>query len=250
MSTAALSEVRQALERRFPDALPLERMTAPTVSTGVAALDTLLPGGGLPRARLTAWQPGGGATAVLRAACETALSRGERAAWVDAAGVQSAEGWRMGPLLLRPSGPREALASTEELLRSGGFALVVAMGIGREAGREAVRLSRAAKAGGAALVVSTMNSAVAHLRASARLQPDGYRWHYDPFGEPVDVVAVRVQVEAASLGWSGRVSFELPVRTHRTRLAPEPALVDRRGAPASVRWRRSRHAAGGADCMQ
>jgi hypothetical protein len=41
---------------------------------------------------------------------------------------------------------------------------------------------------------------------------------------------VRIEVEASSLGWSGRTSFELPVRTHRGRLSPEPRLVDRRGA--------------------
>ncbi|MEX1182695.1 MAG: hypothetical protein WEF86_05635 [Gemmatimonadota bacterium] len=240
MATAALLELRQALECRFPDALPLERLRVPVVGTGVAELDALLPGGGLARGRLTAWLPGGGATAVLRAACEAAVRRGERAAWVDAAGVQSAEGWRSGPLLVRPAGRREALSSAEELLRSGGFAVVVIIGTGREAGSGAVRLSRAAKAGGAALVVVTAEPAVAHLRAVSRLQPDGFRWRCDPFGEPVDVVAVRVEVEAAALGWSGRTSFELPVRTHQTRLAPEPRLVDRRGAPGQVRWRRVR----------
>jgi hypothetical protein len=51
------------------------------------------------------------------------------------------------------------------------------------------------------------------------------------------VVAVRVEVEATSLGWSGRSVVELPVRMHHPRLAPEPRLVDRRGAPAAVRWR-------------
>jgi hypothetical protein len=50
-------------------------------------------------------------------------------------------------------------------------------------------------------------------------------------------------VEATSLGWSGRGVFELPVRTHQARLAPEPRLVDRRGAPAGVRWRPRRRPA-------
>lgn len=230
MSAAAVQELRQALERQFPDAQPLGRGTAATVGTGVAALDVLLPGGGLARGRLTVWRPGGGATAVLRTAVEAAVRRSERAAWVDGGGVLTGDFWRRGPLLVRPATEREALVSAEELLRSGGFALVVLTGAGREAGREAVRLSRAARAGGAAFVLSGGDAAVTHLRVASRIQPEGYRWRRDPFGEPVEVTAVRIEVEAASLGWSGRTSFELPVRTHRLRLAPEPRLVDRRGA--------------------
>jgi hypothetical protein len=230
MSAAALEELKQALERQFPDALPLGRGTAAAVGTGVAALDVLLPGGGLARGRLTTWRPGGGATAVLRTAVEAAVRRGERSAWVDASGALSADFWRRGPLLVRPATEREALVSAEELLRSGGFALVVLSGVGREAGREAVRLSRAARAGGAAFVLSVGESAVTHLRVASRIEADGYRWRRDPFGEPVEVMAVRIEVEASSLGWSGRTSFELPVRTHRARLSPEPRLVDRRGA--------------------
>ncbi|MGH7448051.1 MAG: hypothetical protein ACREK1_00840 [Longimicrobiales bacterium] len=230
MSAAAVQELRRALERRFPDALPLGRGTAAGVGTGVAALDVLLPGAGLARGRLTTWRPGGGATAVLRTAVEAAVRRGERSAWVDGSGILSADFWRSGPLLVRPGTERDALVSTEELLRSGGFTVVVLTGGGREAGREAVRLSRAARAGGAAFVLVTEQSTVTHLRISSRIQPEGYRWRRDPFGEPVEVTAVRIEVEASALGWSGRTSFELPVRMHRARLSPEPRLVDRRGA--------------------
>jgi hypothetical protein len=230
MSAAAVQELRQALERQFPDALPLGRGTAAAVGTGVPALDVLLPGGGLARGRLTLWRPGGGATAVLRTAVEAAVRRGERSAWVDGRGTLGADFWRAGPLLVRPSSERDALVSAEELLRSGGFAVVVLSGAGREAGREAVRLARAARAGGAAFVFAGAESAVTHLRVVSRIDPNGYRWRRDPFGEPVDVTAVRIEIEASSMGWSGRTSFELPVRTHRGRLSPEPRLVDRRGA--------------------
>ncbi|CAN5740740.1 hypothetical protein BH23GEM9_BH23GEM9_34690 [soil metagenome] len=236
MSAVALQNLKQALERRFPDALPLGRGAATAVSTGLVALDALLPGGGLVRGRLTAWHPGGGATAVLRAACEAVVRRGQRSGWIDGGGFQSADFWRSGPLLLRPRTERQALASAEELLRSGGFALVVLLGCGREAAREAVRLSRAAREGGTAFVALS-DASVAHLRVNSRIAPDGYRWRHDAFGEPVEVVAVRIQVAAASLGWSGRTDLELPVRMHRPRLSPEPRLVDRRGAPPTARWR-------------
>ncbi|HEX6135098.1 MAG TPA: hypothetical protein VFZ24_14110 [Longimicrobiales bacterium] len=231
MSAAALHELRQALERRFPDALPLGRGLAPAVGTGIPALDLMLPGAGLARGRLTTWSPGGGATAALRTVVEAAARRGERSAWVDGACALSADFWRSGPLLVRPSTEREALVSTEELLRSGGFAVVVLTGAGPAAGREAVRLSRAARAGGAGFVLVTEESAVTHLRIASRIRPDGYRWRRDPFGEPIEVVAVEIEVEASSLGWSGRTSFELPVRTHHARSSPEPQLTDRRGAP-------------------
>jgi hypothetical protein len=237
MSAVALSDLRQALERRFPDALPLGRGTAAAVATGVAPLDALLPGGGLARGRLTVWRPGGGATAVLRAACEAVTAAGHRSAWIDVSGVQGADFWRPGPLLLRPNSEREALAGAEELLRSGGFSLVVLQGTGREAAGEGVRLARAARAGGTAFVLGAAEAPVAHLRVRSRIMPEGYRWRENAFGEPGEVMAVRVEVEATALGWSGRSAFELPVRTHHPRLSPEPRLVDRRGAPASVRWR-------------
>jgi hypothetical protein len=239
MGAAAVQELRRALERRFPDALPLGQGAAAAVGTGLDALDALLPGGGLARGRLTVWQPGGGATAVLRSAAEAAVRRGERSAWVDGGGALGADFWRRGPMLVRPGSEREALVSAEELLRSGGFGLVVLSGVGREAGREAVRLSRAARAGGSALVVMTVESALAHLRVVSRIGAEGYRWRVNPFGEPVEVVGVRVEVEATSLGWGGRTAFELPVRTHAGRVGPEARLVDRRGAPPQVRWRRA-----------
>jgi hypothetical protein len=236
-SAAALHELREALERRYPDAVPLGRGLAAAVATGLAPLDGLLPGGGLARGRVTVWRPGGGATALLRAASEAAVARGERAAWVDAAGTRSTDFWRSGALLVR-AGAREALACAEELLRSGGFAVVVLAGAGREAGRESVRLSRSARTGGSALVLVAEEAAIAHLRVISRLPPEGYRWRYNAFGEPVAVTAVRVEVTAAALGWSGRTSLELPVRQHQLRLGPEPRLVDRRGAVPAVRWRR------------
>jgi hypothetical protein len=236
MSALALHDLRAALSQRFPDALPLGRGLAEAIATGNAALDGLLPGGGLARGRVTLWWPGGGATAVLRGACEAVAARGERSAWIAGAGTRNADFWRTGPLLLRPRAERHALACAEELLRSGGFALVVLAGGEREAAREAVRLSRSARAGGAALVLLQRESAVAHLRVRSRIATDGYRWRHGPFGEPLEVVAARLEVEASALGWSGRTVMELPVRTHRARLSPEARLADRRGAPPPARW--------------
>ncbi len=228
MSALSLAELRAALALRFPDALPLFYRTTVAVPTGIVNLDALLPNGGLPCGRLSVWAPGGGATAILRGACANVIRRGERSAWVDGAGVLAGS-WPEGSLLLRAGTEQDALVCAEELLRSGGFALVGLSGASRAVGRGAVRLSRAAKQGGSAFVAVSDESAVASLRLASRLPPEGYRWRLDPFGQPVEVDAVRVEVEARSMGWSGETAFVLPVMNRPVRLAMDPLLVDRRG---------------------
>ena len=222
--------LKQALEQRFPHALPISYRTAGALATGVTALDNMFPANGLPRGRLSIWKPGGGATAILYAACEAVAQRGERAAWIDAAGTIAGDSWRPGPLLLKPEGELEALICAEELLRSGAFGLVVLSGARTAFSREDVRLSRAVREGGGALVAVAEQSNVAHLQVCSRIDPGGYRWRTNPFGEPADVTEVRVQVEAQAMGWSGRAQVVLPVSDFRQRVAIEPTLVDRRGA--------------------
>ena len=257
MSTQVL-ELRRILEERWPDAQPLRHATAAGLPTGVAALDRILPGGGLPRGRLSVWTPAGagagaeggawalgglgppGATAVLRSACMVAVERGERAAWVDGAGVVLGDAWPRGPLLLRlpgSAGELEALVCAEELVRSGGFGMVVVTGVGRALAAEAVRLSRAAREGGAALVAvgaavrgGAADAPVAALRLASWLLPEGVRWRPDPFGGPAEPALVRFRVEATSLGLESRAEFTIPVVQHAFRLSMEPGLVDRRGA--------------------
>ena len=222
--------LKEALEQRFPNALPISYRSTGAVGTGVAALDNMLPANGLPRGRLSLWKPGGGATAILYSACETVAQRGERAVWIDAAGTIAGDSWRPGPLLLKPEGELESMVCAEELLRCGVFGLVVLSGARGAFAREDVRLSRAVREGGGAFVALAEQSNVAHLQISSRIDPNGYRWKLNPFGEPADVTEVRVQVEAQAMGWSGRAQVVLPVSDFRQRTAVETALVDRRGA--------------------
>lgn len=228
--SVAIKQLRKSIEQRFPDAVPPAHRTAVGLPTGVVALDRVLPAKGLPRGRLSTWAPGGGATAVLRKACEAVVGRGERAAWVDGAGLVVGEWWSRGPLLLRPAGETAALMCAEELLRSGGFGLVVVMGVGRTLTGEAVRLSRAASEGGTAFVAVADTVSVAAVRLASRIRPDGYHWRRNSFGEPVEPESVTVRVEVASMGWSGSAEFTLSVVHHDVRLSLEPGLVDRRGA--------------------
>lgn len=235
MSTA-LADLKQTLRQRFPDALPVTYRTVRPVATGLQKLDAMLPSGGLPRGRLTIWAPGGGASAVLRAACHAVVERGERSAWVDVARTVTADQWLEGPLLLRPVNEVEALVCSEELLRSGGFALVVLAGAGWGVEQAGVRLGRAAREGGAAFVVLGGDAPVAHLRLHSRIAPGDYRWAPGAFGEPAEVVGVTVHVGARALGWSGEASFRLPVSGHIQRLAAASWLPDRRGVKRSRVW--------------
>ena len=222
--------LKEALEQRFPNALPVSYRTGGAVATGISALDHMLPANGLPRGRLSLWKPGGGATAILYAACESVALRGERAAWIDAAGTIASESWRAGPLLLKPEGELESLICAEELLRCGAFGLIVLSGARGAFAREDVRLSRAVREGGGAFVALADASNVAHLQVSSRIAADAYRWKTNPFGEPAEVTEVRVQVEAQAMGWSGRTQVILPVGDFRQRSAVESTLADRRGA--------------------
>jgi hypothetical protein len=244
-SAGAVRNVRalQALlAERYPDARPLVERDAhralPPVATGLDALDAAIPGGGLPRGKLTAWAPEGGAAAVLRSACRRVLAAGERAAWVDATRLLTA-GWTPGnepdaaaalPLLVHPRDRTDALRCAECVLGSGAFALVVLEPpAGAEPiGTETVRLARAARDGGAALVVLTERTSMAALRVAARLDVRGVRWRHGPFG-PAAPVTVRADVQVRALGWYARAHVTLAVAGYDLRDALEPG-PDRRGA--------------------
>jgi hypothetical protein len=233
--SAQLPALRALLELRFPDAAPLVQRTTRPVSCGVAALDAAFPGGGLARGKLTAWVPGGGAVAVLRSACRATIAAGERAAWIDAAGTVGPD-WPEGPLLIWPADPMRrinALRCAELLLSSGGFALVVLTGSAPE-GTESVRLVRAAREGGGAIVVLTHNPTQAALRVSSRLFPHGYRWRPGPFDERAAPIDATVELRTRSLGWNRSARAVLPVTPYELRLSLDLTLAerapDRRGA--------------------
>ena len=220
--------IRALIEHRFPDATPVTHRTAEPVATGIEALDAILPGHGLPRARLTVWMPQGGATAVLRAACNTTVAQSERAVWIDGLGTIAGPFWEEGPILVRPRTRKHGLRAAEELLRCGGFSLVVISGIEPE-GTETVRLSRAAREGGGALVTLTSHASMASLRVTSQILRDTYRWRKTPFGDPAEAQEVMLRVRARSLGWNRSADFPVSVVPYDLRIGLEPGLVDRRG---------------------
>lgn len=225
---SALPQLRSLLEQRFPDATPVTHRTAEPVVTGVQQLDAILPGGGLPRGRLSVWLPRGGATSVLRAACHTTVANGERAAWIDALGTIAGEFWEEGPILVRPANRLNSLRCAEELLRCGGFAMLVLSGAQPE-GTEMVRLSRAAREGGSAFVALTPHTSMASLRLTSRILPQSYRWRKTPFGDPAEARSALVRVRAYALGWNRETEISVPVLSFDQRTALEAGVKDRRG---------------------
>ena len=228
MASSNIATLRQLIEQRFPDATPIAHRTVAQVATGVRALDDALPSGGFPRGRLSVWAPHGGATAILRAACGVTIAGGERAAWIDGTRTIHGEFWDDAPLLLRPRSRHHALRAAEEVLRSGGFALVVIAGAEPQ-GPETVRLTRAAREGGSALVSLTTLTALSSLRITSTLDPRAYRWRRNPFGEPAHASEVTARVDVRGHGWSSRAQFPIPIACHELRLSLDPELVDRRG---------------------
>ena len=226
----SIAALRALLEQRFPDATPLTggAQTTEHVATGISALDLVLPNGGLPRGRLSVWAPQGGATAILRAACHSAVAKGERSAWIDGDNTVAGAFWGDGPYLVRPKSRVHALRGAEELLRSGGFSLLVIAGAEPQ-GTETVRLTRAAREGGTALITIGTSVSMASLRLTSRLVR--YQWRRSPFGDPAEAQDATVRVHARSVGWNTHVEFPLPVMHHELRLSLESELADRRGLP-------------------
>jgi hypothetical protein len=228
----SVAALRALIQQRFPDALPLTggAQTTEQVATGIEALDKVLPNGGLPRGRLSVWAPQGGATAILRAACHAIVANGERSAWIDGDNTVAGASWGndTGLYLVRPTSRVHALRAAEELLRSGGFSLLVLAGTEPQ-GTETVRLTRAAREGGAALVTIGSAASMASLRLRSRLMH--YHWRRTPFGEPAHAEDVTVRVGATAAGWSTHTTFPIPVMHHELRLSLESALADRRGLP-------------------
>ncbi len=231
--SASVAALRALIQQRFPDAAPLTggAQTSDGVATGITALDRLLPNQGLPRGRLSVWTPLGAANAILRSACHAVVLSGERAAWIDTDNTVAGTFWSRSSsslYLVRPKSRLDAFRAADELLRSGGFSLLVLAGAEPQ-GTETVRLTRAAREGGAALVAIGTSATMASLRLSSRLLH--YHWRLTPFGDPAAAERADVRIDARSAGWNAHTTLSLAVTNHELRLSLESELADRRGLP-------------------
>ncbi|MCU0619272.1 MAG: hypothetical protein MUF40_05130 [Gemmatimonadaceae bacterium] len=197
MTSLALDQLRRQLD----DTQPVVRPPADGIvafPTGIAALDAVLPAGGLPRGRLTELRaaPGQGRTTLLRTIVGTTLAAGRWVAIVDASRTlaaadwaplleqarraRAATGWTPGraddatvPRLavVRPPDPSRAAWCADVLLRAGAFALVVLDGVATLPRATVVRLARLAHDRQVALVLAGDDApgTVAPIGAALRL---------------------------------------------------------------------------------
>jgi recombination protein RecA len=140
--------------------LPPPPPPTPALPTGVAALDAVLVGGGLPRGRLTeiVGPTGSGKTTLTRAVVESTVAAHGWVAYVDAQRTLDARDWvhlgdAEGVWIIRPRDAGRAAWCADVLLRSGAFALVVLDGAPVLTKSAAVRLTRLARESNAAFVV-------------------------------------------------------------------------------------------------
>ena len=153
MSLAALrQQLAQVIEGTKPG--------TPGLATGIAALDGVLPGGGLPRGRLTELlgAPGCGKTSLVRRMVERAVCDGAWVAYVDATRTLAPREWASlgaheGLWMVRPRNAERGAWCADVLLRGGAFALVVLDGAPMLSREVAVRLTLLARESDAALLV-------------------------------------------------------------------------------------------------
>lgn len=137
-----------------PDRAPLP--------TGIAELDAILVGRGIPRGRLTeiTGASGSGRTSMLRTLVAAVATGGRWVAYIDATRTLAPRDWAhvgsdRAPLwMIRPASSARATWCADLLLRSGAFALVVMDGAPPISRVLAVRLTRLARDVGAAFVVT------------------------------------------------------------------------------------------------
>jgi len=239
--------------------LPPPAPAAPAIPTGIAALDAVLQGAGLPRGRLTeiVGGTGSGKTTLARAVVEATVADHGWVAYVDAQRTLDARDWvhlgdAEGVWMIRPHDATRAAWCTDVLLRSGAFALVVLDGAPTLTKSAAVRLTRLARDSGAALVIlgdragaasqlgGAVRLVVERATPGSRRSPRSEERQEGSSGEsPTRTITVRVEKG----GTLRTVEVSCAVAVAR-RLCAHPEVPDRRGVargPAGG----SRHARSG-----
>ena len=223
--------------------LPPPPPATPAIPTGIAGLDAALPGGGLPRGRLTEMvgAAASGKTTIARALVEATVASHGWVAWVDAQRTLDPRDWTHlgdaeGVWMIRPHDAARSAWCADVLLRSGAFTLVVLDGAPLLTRAAAVRLTRLARESNAAFVVlgdhaggATQLGGAVRLLVERRAGAAGRRpsrgGQADGNGEGATrTIAVRVEKG----GTLRTVEVQCGVAVAR-RLCAHPEVPDRRG---------------------
>lgn len=183
-----------ALRQQLAEIVEGGRPAMPGLATGMAALDAVLPGHGLPRGRLTeiTGAPGSGRTTIARQLVAATLQAGWWVAYVDAARTLAPRDWAAlgahdGLWVVRPDDPARGAWCADVLLRSGAFGLVVLDGAPALSRPVAVRLVRLARASDAAFVLLAPDGQ--HAGVAGALQLRVQRVRAKRKVEPLDLTA-------------------------------------------------------------
>jgi hypothetical protein len=232
-------ELRTRIIQYFRDATRLEEESGVAIPTGWAALDAVLPGGGLAPGETAVLEgsAGGGALALAAAWAKSALVHGEPVAIVDTFGsalphafLDVPSGRDAPPLfLIAPPEPRHAWAAIDIVLRGGGFGLVVALEPGAPPSGGGGRVRRLVKERRSRLVISGHAPFTPSMHVT--LVPRAVEWDSAPTGSTPSRRWMEVQCQRKGASTpSVEVSRE-DVVTDRMR--PHPRAPDRR--PSSTR---------------
>jgi hypothetical protein len=194
-----MSHALTALRRQIADVLAVEAAEATGLSTGIAALDRAIVGGGIPRGRLTeiVGAQGSGKTTLVRQVVEQAVAAGTLVAYVDASRTLAPRDWAHvadpaepvagGPdpwgiaaaggrlWMVRPVQAARGAWCADVLLRSGAFGLVVVDGAPTLSRPVAVRLIQLAREADAALVAMGEGRGASELGGALRLRVEARR---------------------------------------------------------------------------
>ena len=149
----------------------------PGLPTGIAALDAVLPGGGLPRGRLSEiLAPAGvGKTTLARSLAAATLTAGHAVAWVDATRTLDPRDWISASIeadalwVVRPAEAARAPWCADLLLRTGAFALVVLDGAPVLPRTVGVRLAQLARDADAVLLLLGEGTRASEIGGALRL---------------------------------------------------------------------------------
>ena len=239
MSLALLRQQLAAVVAGVPSA-------SPGLPTGLTALDSILPGGGLPHGRITELlgPPGLGKTTIARSLVAATIRGGGGVAWIDATRTldpRSATGLlpavdEEALWVVRPPDPARAPWCADLILRSGAFALVVLDGAPVLPRVVAVRLAQLARESDAALLLLGEGTRASEVGGALRLRlapqsrsapsplSASHAGHLPRMGQRSVVVTLEKG------GSHQHVQLEIghdPSLAHR--LCTHPAIPDRRG---------------------